>query len=61
MDIPIDLGKDVKADLKIVGGKFVLSIEFDGADAVIEVIKSKLPAWIHPALTFLKAEVDQVG
>lgn len=57
MDFPVQLGKDVKADLKISGGKVVLTVEFAGGDAALDSLKPHLPPWLGPAIDLLKAEV----
>ncbi len=58
MDLEKDIGKDLKVDIKISGGKVFLTIEFDGADAALDALKAKLPAWLQPLVDLAKGYVD---
>ncbi len=58
MDLEKDIGKDLKVDVKIVGGKVIVSIEFDGADALLDSLKPKLPTWLAPVLDLAKGYID---
>ena len=58
MDIQKDIGTDLKVDVKIVAGKVILSIEFDGADAALDSLKPKLPTWLSPILDLAKGYID---
>ncbi len=60
MDFPIAIGKDLVAEAKIVGGKVIVSIEYDGADAALEALKAHLPGWLAPVIDLAKKEVDSL-
>lgn len=60
MDFQKDIAKDLKVEVKISGGKVFLTIEFDGADALLDGLKPRLPSWLSPLVDLAKGYVDAV-
>lgn len=58
MEFDKEIAKDLKVSFKITGGKVFLTIEFDGADAALDALKTKLPTWLGPLVDLAKLEVD---
>lgn len=59
MEFDKEIAKDLKVDFKIAGGKVFLTIEFDGADAALDALKTKLPTWLGPLVDLAKLEIDK--
>lgn len=54
------LSDDFEVKLSIAGGKLILTVEFDGADELLDQVKAKLPSWLAPLVDLVKLEVDRI-
>lgn len=60
MEIEKQIGKDFDVKLGVKAGKIILTVEFDGADELLDGVKAKLPEWLGPLVELVKLEVDKI-